>query len=300
MRNIVSLKNIIFLIILGVIGYFTYTKLFSKDKISHSLDKKIDEEYTYDDPSIKDDSLTKLGFCVNTNFVITEDADVRRTPNKAMYNSIYKLKYGTKIYTKNIDENSTVTDVDKSLLDRETVNNFVAIYAEKPVFLSDKPVGFMNKEDFIERSQLKDFKPKQKFNTIDFSIKSSVASNLDVDGESFGFSLDATRFNNCLTYGDFNNDGAKDFAVVLDNEDNSKSAIEIYLKNTGKNSYDLAYKKAYNTLLKIKTINRNSNVMVNSENTTFPFDGILITDSRYDTYFHIYNNDNKSFMVLRN
>lgn len=298
-----SHKKIISIIALIVIGLLLSFKLLKKNNLLTSDAKTEDAEYSYDDLNIKNDSLQKLGFCANTNFVITEDADVRRTPNKAMYNSIYNLKYGTKVYTKNIDKKSKIKDIDKTLLERETRNNFVAIYAEKPIFLTDKPVGYMLKEDLIERSDLKNYKPKPKEPDkikLESGIKATIESNLTIDNEEYNFIEDARRFNKSIVYGDFNSDDIGDFAVILDNKDISKSAVQIYFKNIQKNQYELVYKKVYNSLLKIKTIEHNNNIMVNSESTTFPIDGVLITNASYNTFFHIYNTDNKSFMVLPN
>ena len=98
-----------------------------------------EDEVEYDSEiAFKNDSLEKYGLMAVENIVIKEDAEVRRTPNIARYNTLYELKFGTKIYTKSSDEeNKNNIKIDESLLERETKNGFVAIYAVKPITLSE-------------------------------------------------------------------------------------------------------------------------------------------------------------------
>lgn len=297
-------KKIIIAILLVIIALFVYIKFFQKETIVDANGFPIDEDdYEYFNSGIKDDTLAKFGFCAKENYIITEDADVRRTPNKAMYNSIYKLKFGTKVYTKNLDEKSKVDDIDKSLLEREKRNKFIAIYAKEPILLSEKPVGYVYFEDIIEKSEFQNYKPKEKKIEpikIESAIKSTIESNLFIDEIEYKFAEDIERFNKSIIYGDFNNDTVEDFAVILDNVDKTNSILQIYFNNPTNNVYDLVYKKKYPNLLKIKIINKENDVMVNSEITNFPIDGVLITNPELNSFFHIYNSDNKSFMVLPN
>ena len=297
-------KKIIIALLLVIVALFVYMKFFQKDTIVDANGFPIDEDdYEYFNGDVKDDTLAKFGFCAKENYVITEDADVRRTPNKAMYNSIYKLKFSTKVYTKNLDENSKVDDIDESLLEREERNKFIAIYAKEPILLSEKPVGYVYFEDILEKSEFQNYKPKEKKIVpikIESAIKSTIESNLFVDEIEYKFAEDIERFNKSIVYGDFNNDAIEDFAVILDNIDKTNSIVQIYFNNPTNNVYDLVYKKKYPNLLKIKIINKDNEVMVNSEITNFPIDGVLITNSELNSYFHIYNSDNKSFMVLPN
>jgi hypothetical protein len=292
--------GLILVLIVTILYFFILKKNNDEIVTKNTIDK---DDYEYYNLGVKDDTLSKFGFCAKENYVITDDADVRRTPNRAMYNSIYKLKFGTKIYTKNLDENSTVDDIDESLLEREKRNKFVAIYAKEPILLSEKPVGYLYYEDLIGKSEFQNYKPKEKKvipNKIDSTIKATIESNLFVNEIEFKFAEDIDRFNKSIVYGDYNNDLIEDFAVVLDNVDKTNSVLQIYLNNPEENIYILAYKKMFPSLLKIKLIEKENEVMVNSEITKFPIDGILITNPELNSFFHIYNNENKSFMILPN
>jgi hypothetical protein len=288
-------KKALLITLFVIIGVILVLKLPKKNILSETFFNSDDTEYKYSDGVKKGDTLEKFGFCANENYVIKDVADVRRTPNVAMYNSTYKLKFGTKVYTKNIDkENKNNIDVDESLLDRETKNGFVAIYSVKPVTLSDMPVGYIAIEDIIEKSEFKNFKPEPKEierTKIETSILSTIESHLLIDEIDYKLIEDNNRFNNTITYGDFNDDGNQDFAIVLDKLDNSESILLVYAFNPEKNAYELIFKKAQPLLVQLKTIKKDTSISVNFEMTSFPLDG---------TFFQIYNTHDNTFMVFKN
>lgn len=287
-----------------LIGFFCYSFFFKNEVIVNIKGKELTkDDYEFYISKAKDDTLEKFGFYARENYVIKEDADVRRTPNKAMYNSIYNLKFGTKIYTKNLDEESKIDTIREELLEGENRNNYVAIYADKPILLSAKPVGYISKLDIIEKSEFKNYKPKPKevkAIEIESSIKSTIQSNLFLNEIQYNFPSSIDRFNKSIIYGDFNNDSEKDFAVILDNYDATQSVFQIYLYNSSTISYDLAYNKLYNILLNIKYIEKESDVILNSEITKSPIDGILILTTELQTYFYLFNTETKSFNIISN
>ncbi len=261
-----------------------------------------DDNYSYSDGVVKADTLEKYGFTAVENYVIKEVADVRRTPNFAPYNTIHKLKFGTKIYTKEVNPNNPADfKVDMSLIERESKNDYVAIYASKPVTLSEMPVGFLAKEDFIKKENFKDFKPEpkkpEKIN-IDPVIKATIEDNYLINDVEYRLPEKIKRYNKSIAYGDFNGDGVSDFAVVLDNFEATNSAVMIYFFNTEKMLYDLVYKKAYDGLLEINGIPNNTPVSVNGEMTTFPLDGFQLSGATGLVY--VYNPDGKNFLTMSN
>ena len=106
-----------------------------------------------------------------------------------------------------------------------TKNGFVAIYAVKPITLSEKPVGYVAVQDIILKSEFKNFKSKPKRIVIEASILAAIESNLVLNGTTYKFIEDNKRYNNSITYGDYNNDGAIDFAIILDTPDNADSVF---------------------------------------------------------------------------
>jgi len=270
--------------------------------ITKTLFNSDDEvEYDYSGGSNQNDSLYKYGLIALENIVIKEDAEVRRTPNIARYNTLYVLKFGTKIYTKSIDkENENHVYADTSLLERETKNGFVAIYAVKPTTLSEKPVGYIAIEDLIQKSEFKNFKPQPKRMGIEATILATIQKNLVIEGVTYKLIDDNKRFNNSIAYGDFNNDSNPDFAVILDTQDNSDSIFLIYLMDVEKKDYRLVFTNAATSFLKINTIAKESKIIFNAETTSFPFDGIQVTTNEPAPFYYFYTANNNSFTVVKN
>ncbi|MBC7525017.1 MAG: hypothetical protein H7239_11335 [Flavobacterium sp.] len=290
---------IIFIVLSGTL-YFQFIK--NNSILNIKFNNPV-ENLSSTESDLKNDSLCKLGFCANENIVVTEDAPVRRTANYAKFNTVYNLKFGTVIYTKNIDEKNNEIKKDRSLLNKERRLNYIAVYALKPIFLSDKPVGYMLEDDFIEKSTFKNYVPKPKEVdpiTLETSIKSLIDENLNIDGELFNYAKDGDRFNKSIIYGDFNGDENKDFAIVLDNLELINSGILVFLKNDDTNKYDLVFKKSYSSILTIKLLAKETKIIVNNEKKSFPIDGFQITNTNLNSFSYIFNNETKSFTVFQN
>ncbi len=295
-------KTTILIAISVVVGMALLLKFPSKDNvITESFLNEDDVEYDDSENNFKNDTLEKHGLTAVENIVIKDDTEVRRTPNIARYNALYVLKFGTKIYTKNYDDkNSKAKEIDKSIVERETKNGFVAIYAVKPITLSEKPVGYVAVEDIVLKTQFKNFKPQPKRIEIDASTLAAIQNDLVVNGKMYQLIEDNKRFNNSITYGDYNNDGATDFAIILDTEDNSDSVLLAYLMDTEKNNYRLIFTHSATSYLKINTIVKQTPIVFKTETTSFPFDGIQITSNEPNPIYYFYSANTNSFTLVKN
>lgn len=294
-------KKYIIISVLVLVAFFIAFKFIKKETILETFSIKEEADtFDYSQGITKTDTLEKYGFHAVENYVVKEVGEVRRTPNFAPYNTIHKLRFGTKIYTKEIDSTSNIK-IDPALIARESRNDYVAVYASKPITFSDMPVGYMSKDEFVRKSQFKYYKPepiKPEKIEFDAGIKATIEESYLLNDDGFRLADDFRRYNKSVVYGDFNNDNLNDFAVILEQPDGSRSAILIYFFNAEKNIYNLMLKKPYEGLLTIKSVKKNTSVTVNSESTTFPIDGVTITNASQGGYFHVYNADNKSFMIL--
>lgn len=301
MELISKYKKYIIISLLVLIAFFVAYKFIKKESILETFSTSAKEDdFDYSDGNTKTDTLEKYGFHAVENYVVKEVGEVRRTPNFAPYNTIHKLRFGTKIYTKEVDSTSNI-EIDPALVAREIRNDYVAVYASKPVMFSDMPVGYMAKGDFVRKSEFKNFKPepiKPEKIEFDAGVKATIEESFLNSNDDFRLPEDFRRYNKSVVYGDFNNDGQSDFSVLLDNADGTRSAVLVYFFNAEKNVYDLMLKKAYDGLLNIKSIKKTTSIVVNSESTSFPLDGVLITNASNSGYFHVFNPDNKSFMIL--
>jgi hypothetical protein len=300
MELLAKYKKYIIITALVLAAFFIAFKFIKKETLLETFKSSSDDSYSYSDASTKNDTLEKYGFHAVENYVIKEVGEVRRTPNFAAYNTIHKLRFGTKIYTKEVDSTSTI-EIDPALVARETKNDYVAVYATKPVLFSDMPVGYMAKEDFVRKDKFKYFKPepiKPEKMEFDAGVKATIEESYLMSNDDFRLPEDFRRYNKSVVNGDFNNDGQSDFSVLLDNADGTRSAVLIYFFNAEKNVYDLMLKKAYDGLLEIKSVKKGVSIVVNSESTSFPLDGVLVSNAANSGYFHVFNPDNKSFMIL--
>jgi hypothetical protein len=294
-------KNVILIALLGIAILLIGYNLFFKKKVAQ-VTQESNPEY-YQDYSVakiieRGDKLEDLGLKAEENYTVGEIAHVRRTQNFAQNNTIHELKFGTVIYTKIIDSTSSIK-ADPKLMEREIKKGYVAVYAEKPTRINDLPVGYMSEEEFVQKEKFKDYKPEIKEEEIikySATILDAVETNSDFDGTIYFLSENAKRSKEALAFGDYNNDGVKDMAVIVDDTSSSKSGILIFFK--GVEGYKLAYKKGFASRVSLKTIKKETPIVLKVESTIFPSDGVYATEKSGNSYFHIYDNDVNEFMVI--
>lgn len=294
-------KNVILIALLGIAILLIGYNLFFKKKVAQ-VTQESNPEY-YQDYSVakiieRGDKLEDLGLKAEENYTVGEIAHVRRTQNFAQNNTIHELKFGTVIYTKVIDSSSSIK-ADPKLIEREIKKGYVAVYAEKPTRINDLPVGYISEEEFVQKEKFKDYKPEIKEEEIikySATILDAVETNSDFDGTIYFLSENAKRSKEAFVFGDYNNDGSRDMAVIVDDATSQKSGILIFFK--GADGYKLVYKKGFASRVSIKTIKKETPITLKVESTIFPSDGVYATEKNGSSYFHIYDNDVNEFMII--
>ena len=123
MELISKYKKYIIISLLVLIAFFVAYKFIKKESILETFSTSAKEDdFDYSDGNTKTDTLEKYGFHAVENYVVKEVGEVRRTPNFAPYNTIHKLRFGTKIYTKEVDSTSNI-EIDPALVAREIRND---------------------------------------------------------------------------------------------------------------------------------------------------------------------------------
>ncbi len=292
-------KNVILITLLGLAILFIGYKIFfsKKSTVTKESNPEYYEDYTTANPNLKGKTLEELGLKAQENYVIAEKGNVRRTQNYAQNNTVHELKFGTVIYTKVVDSLSGI-DVDEELILRENKKGYVAVYADKPKRITDVPVGFMDEKEIITKEKFKDFKPEIKIEEV---VKISpviidiVESNADFDGTPYMLSDNAKRNKETLIFGDYNNDGVRDMAAIVDNVNGSKSGLLLFFKTD--EGYQLALKKGFGTKVTARTIKKETPITLKTESTLFPIDGVYIT-TKNSAFFHVYDTEIGEFMVI--
>ena len=299
LKFITDNKNILLIATLVIaIGFVVYLLIPNKtSEVTIESNPEYYEDYSKADGSIKGKTLEELGLLAEINYIVAEPAKVRRTQNFAQNNTIYELKFGTTIYTKVIDSTSLIK-VDKLILERENKKGFIAVYADKPTRITDMPVGYISEEEFVAKKAFKNYKPEitvEEIVKIDIKFLDVIEANSTFDGIPYFLSDNAERVKNTLLFGDFNNDGIQDMAAIIDDIDVKKSGILIFFKKDG--VFKLAFKRSFLGVMKGKTVKKETPIILKSDSTIFPLDGIYIT-GKENNYFLVFDSESNDFMTI--
>ena len=106
---------------------------------------------------------------------------------------------------------------------------------------------------------------------------------LDADGyhngRTYSVTQNADRAKSTLSTGDFDGDGVKDYAVVLDDNENQESRLVIISINKVTKKPYVSFAENYNDKLKLKSFSKGASIYMNSSSfVKAPRDGILISN----------------------
>lgn len=99
------------------------------------------------------------------------------------------------------------------------------------------------------------------------------------DGRTYNVTQNADRAKSTLSTGDFDGDGVKDYAVILDdNEGQVSRLVIISINKVTKKSY-VSFAENYNDKLKLKSFSKGASIYMNSSSfIKAPRDGVLISN----------------------
>ena len=106
---------------------------------------------------------------------------------------------------------------------------------------------------------------------------------LDADGyhngRTYSVTQNADRAKSTLSTGDFDGDGVKDYAVVLDDNENQESRLVIISINKVTKKPYVSFAENYNDKLKLKSFSKGASIYMNSSSfVKAPRDGVLISN----------------------
>lgn len=179
-----------------------------------------------------------------------------------------KLKFGDVVY---LDYNKS-TEADKVIY----LNNPDTSPSAKqyPITLGD--------EMLIDAYQFEDFKNNfslAPFSQLPASLKKVIMmeKGYQSNGRTYGVTQNAERAKATLSSGDFDGDGLKDIAVILDDNEAQESRIIIISNNKATRKPYVAFAENYNDKLKMRGFKKGASVYMNSTDfVPAPRDGFLI------------------------
>ena len=115
------------------------------------------------------------------------------------------------------------------------------------------------------------------------------------DGRTYNVTQNADRAKSTLSTGDFDGDGVKDYAVILDDNEGQVSRLVIISINKVTKKPYVSFAENYNDKLKLKSFSKGASIYMNSSSfIKAPRDGVLISNEVgglvviYDTNAHKY------------
>lgn len=262
-RSLYIAFSIIGALILGVSGYFVF---FGKNKDAEKVVPQNDSALVHKDSAkvAKKDSLS-------------DEYDGEYDPYtlyKVISNTLtlpngQKLNFGDEVYL----------DVEKSTSGNSIIylNNPYKVPSTKQYPISVDDEVLIDAYSFTEFKNSFSLPP---FSSLPPGVKKVI---LDADGyhngRTYNVTQNADRAKSTLSTGDFDGDGVKDYAVVLDDNENQESRLVIISINKVTKKPYVSFAENYNDKLKLKSFSKGASIYMNSSSfVKAPRDGILISN----------------------
>lgn len=180
-----------------------------------------------------------------------------------------KLNFGDEVYL----------DVEKSTSGNSIIylNNPYKVPSTKQYPISVDDEVLIDAYSFTEFKNSFSLPP---FSSLPPGVKKVI---LDADGyhngRTYNVTQNADRAKSTLSTGDFDGDGVKDYAVVLDDNENQESRLVIISINKVTKKPYVSFAENYNDKLKLKSFSKGASIYMNSSSfVKAPRDGILISN----------------------
>ena len=180
-----------------------------------------------------------------------------------------KLNFGDEVYL----------DVEKSSSGNSIIylNNPYKVPSTKQYPISVDDEVLIDSYSFTEFKNSFSLPP---FSSLPPGVKKVI---LDADGyhngRTYSVTQNADRAKSTLSTRDFDGDGVKDYAVVLDDNENQESRLVIISINKVTKKPYVSFAENYNDKLKLKSFSKGASIYMNSSSfVKAPRDGILISN----------------------
>ena len=155
----------------------------------------------------------------------------------------------------------------------------------------NNPVS-LNENMIIPTYSFEDF--KNNFSLAPYSALPSVMKKL-LNEENNKIAQNESRAKSTLASGDFDGDGIKDIAVILDDNERQYSRLLVICSNEATKKPYVAFAQNYPTRYKVRSFKKGASIyMDTSDLVKAPQDGVII-ENQNSSYVVIYNSKNQSF-----
>ena len=158
----------------------------------------------------------------------------------------------------------------------------------------------LNENMIIPTYSFEDF--KNNFSLAPYSALPSVMkkilieeNNKYVNGGNYKIAQNESRAKSTLASGDFDGDGIKDIAVILDDNERQYSRLLVICSNEVTKKPYVAFAQNYSARYKVRGFKKGASIYMNtSDLVKAPQDGVII-ENQNSSYVVIYNSKNQSF-----
>lgn len=262
-RSLYIAFSIIGALILGVSGYFVF---FGKNKDAEKVISQNDSALVNKDSAkvAKKDSLS-------------DEYDGEYDPYtlyKVISNSLtlpngQKLNFGDQVY---LDEEKSSSG--NSII---YLNNPHKVPSTKQYPISVDDEVLIDSYSFTEFKNSFSLPP---FSSLPPGVKKVILEADGYhDGRTYNVTQNADRAKSTLSTGDFDGDGVKDYAVILDDNEGQVSRLVIISINKVTKKPYVSFAENYNDKLKLKSFSKGASIYMNSSSfIKAPRDGVLISN----------------------
>ena len=266
-------------LVLLIGGYFTF---FNKNEAKDTIVKNDSLAVKKDSATIKADSLK------NTEGYDEESPyqSYSLISNAVSLPNGQKLKFGDRVFIHYENEGQ----------------EFKTAYLNDPTqypSAKNNPIS-LNENMIIPTYSFEDF--KNNFSLAPYSALPSVMkkilieeNNKYIDGGNYKIAQNESRAKSTLASGDFDGDGIKDIAVILDDNERQYSRLLVICSNEATKKPYVAFAQNYPTRYKVRSFKKGASIyMDTSDLVKAPQDGVII-ENQNSSYVVIYNSKNQSF-----
>lgn len=153
------------------------------------------------------------------------------------------------------------------------------VYLENPYEKTNLPAYNVNADNLIDESTFESYKKNfslAPFTTLPPSVKDLILENDYSDGNKYYITQNAERAKSTICYGDFDNDGLKDIAILMDNNEKQISRLLVICTNSVTKKPYIGFAENYNDKLRINSFKTGAKIILNSELQTPQVDGVIL------------------------
>lgn len=171
---------------------------------------------------------------------------------------------------------------DKVWVDEDQSEEAYKVVLARPVANSSSRSTFrLNSDLLIEEYRFDKYKTNfslAPFTTLSSGVKKILLDDNYSDGNSYTLTQNEARSKSSVAFGDFDEDGIQDVAVIMDNNEKQISRLLIICSNKATQQPYIAFAENYNDKMRIRSFKEKAKIYMNTtEFVPAPRDGVILT-----------------------